>query len=107
MHTLETLLQTAELFAHTWGMANRYDNKYGDLDAREKYRAALQSALTEVLAERDALANDAARYRWLRDQTADPNSTWSICDIEGTAEYESGGVSDADAAIDLAMKGTP
>jgi hypothetical protein len=46
---------------------------------------------------------DAARYRWLRGQTANPNSTWSICDIEGTAEYESGWVSDADAAIDAAM----
>ena len=66
----------------------------------------LEAALVKVVAERDAMRADAARYRWLRDAagTVDwtvihPSSSWSRI----TTNYCRTTAGGMDAAIDAAI----
>jgi len=61
----------------------------------------VEEVALELLAENEALRKDAARYRWLRDETADgPNI--QVAEWIGPHEYQMTGV-ELDSAIDAAL----
>lgn len=101
-HTHDTLMALADTYAY---VAAHYAEKHRDKLILTKDipnpRAALSAALQEVLAERDALAKDAARYRWLRDDANKDNPAWCELTSWDTADEK------FDAITDFAMKGTP
>lgn len=91
--THEELMRLADAQA----TERQHSHYHPELEAR----AALSTALTEVLEERDALAKDAARYRWLRDKS----NTVYLKDGPDDHGWFPSDSEDIDAAADAAMKG--
>ena len=72
-----------------------HEDVLGDYVQHEDYDA--------LLAERDALAKDAERYRWLRNPDQDVALVLDKMVSSGVYEYRAG--DELDAAIDAAMQG--
>ena len=98
--TLDDLVRRLRDVTQTGGLPD------DDYEAAADAIAALRERIAALEAERDALRQDAARYRWLRDGAE--------CDvIFGDPEYEDRyahvesllALDDLDAAIDAALKG--
>lgn len=130
-HTHDTLMALATDFGVTSLRVGSYERKdiyenssvasYRTVDLRKEReiaRAALSAAIADLVAERDALAKDAARYRWLKDnvhpvyarqqfgEITDYNMKWQIKPYLVAVTAVASDVS-FDEALDIAMKGTP
>lgn len=94
--TLESLMALATEYAYQQeALAQTSDA----LVPRDDARATLSAAIADLIAERDALAKDAARYRFIRDANRSDCITreLSLYAMETLDEYVDAAMEDEDA----------
>lgn len=97
-----------------WRRLDPTDQNVGlDVEVLVEASALLATAASEIeclRAERDALAKDAARYRWLRERavrnTAEGQQVWCVIG-EGALDAHPIDLDELDVAVDAAMAGKP
>lgn len=101
MSTTDEIMGMVQEYASAWSLVgSRFDNGHG-MECAEEARAALLKAV-------EALAVDAARYRWLRNALDTTDAEFFIAvDSPRHIDRWALPVDEVDAAIDAAMKDTP
>ena len=86
-----------------WVRSENYDALRLELAEASADFVRIANERDALLAERDALAKDAERYRWLRNPDQDVALVLDKMVSSGVYEYRAG--DELDAAIDAAMQG--